>query len=247
MYQPHTQTMNMARLVAATALLLFLAVGGQAVAQSAIGTVTTLSGMILDQATLLPVEANYGVFDAQGKKIGQSRVASATDGYLVTGLKPGSSYSIRVEDPRYLKQEFSVTMPPSGTYSEVSKDITVRKLVAGTTYAMNPVPFDLKKTDIKDGTEDDVRSLAQLLVMNPSVRIQLVCYPDEEMPAKRSEELSLQRANALKAFLQKEGVVAERISVKAAQSTDPLNPPPLRKGAKGKRYIGSVYITMTDV
>lgn len=247
MNQSRMAIMNTARFVLATMLLIFGAAGGAAIAQSAIGTVTTLSGMVLDQATLLPVEANYAVYDAQGKKIGQSRVANATDGYLVTGLKPGTSYMIRVEDPRYLKQEFPVTMPPSGTYSEVSKDITVRKLVAGNTFAMNPVPFDLKKTDIKSGTEDDVRMLAAMLVMNPSVRIQMVCYPDEEMPAKRAEEVSLQRANALKAFLQKEGVFAERISIKAAQGTDPLNPPPVRKGAKGKRYIGSVYITMTDV
>ena len=247
MNQSRMGIMNTARFVLATMLLLVVASGGTAIAQSAIGTVTTLSGMVLDQATLLPVEANYGVYDAQGKKIGQSRIASASDGYLVTGLKPGERYVIRVEDPRYLKQEHGITMPPSGTYTEVSKDITVRKLAAGSTFAMTPAPFDLKKTDVKSGTEDDLRMLAAMLVMNPSVRIQVLCYPDEDLPAKRAEEVSLQRASALKGFLQKEGVSAERISVKAAQSTDPLNPPPVRKGAKGKRYIGSVYITMTDV
>lgn len=219
----------------------------EANAQSAIGTVVTISGFVLDHNTLLPVEANYSVYDAKGGKVGQPRRANASDGYLVTGLKPGESYTIRVEDPRYFKDEFVVALPSAGKYTEVSKDFIVRKMEAGKKLSIDPPPFDLRKADIKEGTEEDLRSFARMLVINPGVKVELVCYPDEELPANRARQISEQRANALKSFLVNAGVSADRINVKAASTTDPLNPPPLRKGAKGKRYIGPVYIYIASV
>lgn len=216
-------------------------------AQSAIGTVATLTGFVLDAATLLPVESNYAVYDENGKKMGQSRRASAADGFLVTGLQPGATYTLRVEDPRYFKQEFSVTVPKSNKYSEISKDLIVRKLEAGRKILVNPSPFDLRKTDIREGMEEDLRDLAKTLSMNPSVKLEIMCYPDEDVTASKAASISEERGKALKAFLEKAGVNASRITVKTVQTTDPINPPPLKKGAKGKRYTGSVYLQVSGV
>ena len=229
--------------VLATAIMM----PGQLISQSAIGTVVTLTGYMLDQATLEPVESNYSVMDETGKKIGRSRKASATDGYLVTGLQPGKTYTIRVEDPRYFKQEYKLVLPSTNKYAEVSHDVVVQKMAAGKKLMVSPSPFDLKKTELKVGVEEDLREMAKILMMNPGVKIELICYPDEQLPANRSAEFSGARGESLKSFLEQQGVNGTRISVKRANSTDPLNPPPLRKGAKGKRYIGPVYMVITSV
>ena len=215
--------------------------------QGAIGTVVTLSGFILDQQTLEAVEANYSLIDEAGKKIGQSHKASVADGYLVTGLQPGKSYTVRVEDPRYFKQEFKFTVPMTEKYAEISRDFVVRKMQAGRRIMLMPPPFDLHKTAIKVGTEEDLRETAKLLSMNPGVKIEIVCYPDDAMPAPKAEQISTERGNALKAFLESQGINGSRITVFAVKTTDPLNPPPLRKGAKGKRYLGPVYLKVTSI
>jgi outer membrane protein OmpA-like peptidoglycan-associated protein len=216
-------------------------------AQSAIGTVATLTGFVLEASSLIPVESNYSVYDENGKKMGQSRRASAGDGFLVTGLQPGASYTIRVEDPRYFKQEFSVSIPRTNKYAEISKDLIVRKLEAGRKILVNPSPFDLRKTDIREGVEDDLRDLAKTLTMNPSVKLEIICYPDEDLSASKAASISEERGKALKAFLENVGISPTRMAVKSVQTTDPINPPPLRKGAKGKRYTGSVYLNITGV
>ena len=216
-------------------------------AQSAIGTVVTLTGYMLDQQTLEPVDANYSVLDPTGKKMGRSRKANARDGYLATGLQPGKTYTIRVEDPRYFKQEYKLMLPATDEYKEVSHDIVVRKMAAGRKLLLSPTPFDLKKTSIKVGTEEDLRETAQILAMNPGVKIEIVCYPDEELPASRAQTISSERGTALKGFLENQGINGSRISVRTVKTTDPLNPPPLKKGAKGKRYIGPVYLKITSV
>jgi len=117
---------------------------------------------------------------------------------------------------------------------------------SGRSIVVQPIPFDLKKTDLKDGTESDINDMARMLIMNPSVNIEVVCYPDEEVEGTTSR-ISLDRGNALKAAFVKSGVSGERISVRAAPSVDPINPPPMRKGAKGKRYVGTVYLVITKV
>ncbi len=229
------------------AIVLLTAAAPALVAQSAINAVVTVTGYVLNGNTLAPVEAAYSLYDAQGKKIGQSHRASEKDGYLVTGLKPGETYTIRVEDPRYFKQEFAIVLPNTGKYAEVSKDLVVRPLEVGRRLMINPPPFDLKKTDIKTGTEDDMAEVAKTLMMNPNVNIELVCYPDEEVPDTQASMISKGRGAALKAFLESNGVNGSRISVKEVKTTDPINPPPLKKGAKGKRYVGSVYMVVTKV
>ncbi|MDZ4744825.1 MAG: hypothetical protein SGJ05_02350 [bacterium] len=227
-------------------LLFVLAAAVATYAQSAIGTVVTLSGYILNGNTLSPVESGYSLYDATGKKVGQSNRSNANDGYLVTGLKPGQTYTIKIEDPRYFKQEFKVDIPTTSKYVEISKDFIARPMESGRSIVVQPIPFDLKKTDLKDGTESDINDMARMLIMNPSVNIEVVCYPDEEVEGTTSR-ISLDRGNALKAAFVKSGVSGERISVRAAPSVDPINPPPMRKGAKGKRYVGTVYLVITKV
>lgn len=216
-------------------------------AQSAIGTVVTVTGFILNANNLNPVDAAYSVYDASGAKVGQSHRANVKDGFLITGLKPGESYKVRLEDPRFFKQEFAVSLPNTSKYAEVSRDFVVRPLEVGRKIMIIPSPFDLKKDDLKAGSEVDLTDLAKTLMMNPNVRVELVCYPDEELAATQAAAISVARGNSLKSFFESNGVNGSRITVKATNSTDPVNPPPIRKGAKGKRYVGSVYMVVTQV
>ncbi len=233
----------------AIALALVAMVGSATVsrAQSAIGTVVTLTGYFLNAQTLTPVEANYVVLDDQGKKIGSAFKSSVADGYLQTGLKPGATYIIRVEDPRYFRQEYKVEIPSTGKYMEISKDFVVRAMVAGRTVAINPAPFELRKSALRPGAEDDLDEVTKILVMNPSANIEIVCYPDAEASAADIQKLSAARAESLKRFFVAKGVSASRISLRAVSTLDPIDPPPIRKAAKGKRYIGPSYLVITKV
>jgi len=239
---------NMMSAATIVASIILLSIGSiSASAQSAVGTVVTIAGYFLSAQSLTPVEANYIVIDGQAKKIGQASKSSARDGYLQTGLKPGESYTIRVEDPRYFKQEFRVDIPSTGKYLEISKDFVVRAMETGRTITVAPSPFDLKKTVLKTGSDEDLGEFAKVLILNPGTNIELVCYPDQEGTSDAVQKLSSARAEALKKFFVSKGVSAGRISVRAVSTTDPIDPPPIRKAAKGKRYVGPVYLVVTKI
>ena len=145
------------------------------------------------------------------------------------------------------EQEFDIVLPNTGKYAEVSRDFVVRPLEVGRRITLNPPPFDLRKDDLKAGTEDDMRELARTLTLNPNVSVEVLCYPDEELAPTQAAAISVARGNALKEYLENAGVNSSRINVKVANSTDPINPPPIKKGAKGKRYVGSAYLVITKV
>lgn len=238
-------TMSVATIVASIVLLSFGAV--KLSAQSTVGTVVTIAGYFLNAQTLTPVEVHYIVIDGQAKKLGQTSKSSVKDGYLQTGLKPGESYIIRVEDPRYFKQEFRVDVPATGKYLEISKDFVVRTMETGRVVTISPSPFDVKKSVLKTGSEEDLDQFAKILILNQGTNVELVCYPDQEGVADAIQKMSSARADALKKFFVGKGVSAGRISVRAVSTTDPLDPPPIRKAAKGKRYVGPVYLVVTKI
>lgn len=216
-------------------------------AQGTVNTVVTLAGSILSATTLEPVECTYGIYDGAGRKVGQTRRASVSNGYLVTGLQPGEDYTLRIEDPRFFKQDYSIQIPKTSRYLEISKDFTVRTMEAGRKITLTPNPFDLKKTSLKVGAEELLDEVVKILTMNAGVKVDVICYPDAEGSAADITKFTTERGAALKAHLAQRGVSADRVNVRATSTTDPINPPPLRKGAKGKRYVGPVYIIVTSV
>lgn len=240
-------TGTMKTIVSFAIAVVLLALPLRVQAQGTIGTVVTLTGFFVNATNLSPVEATYAVYDSQGKKVGQTFRSSATDGYLQTGLKSGQTYTIRVEDPRYFRQEFTVNVPSTSKYLELSKDFVVRTMEAGRKIKVSPVPFDVKKATLKTGAEDDLADLTRVLSMNPGTNVEIVCYPDAEGAADAAQKLSQARAEALKALFTAKGVSAARISIKAVSTVDPIDPPPIRLTAKGKRYVGPVYLVITKV
>lgn len=237
--------MNMFKTCIAAAMLFMATLGASA--QGTVNTVVTVAGHIVNAATLEPVECTYGVYDGSGRKVGQTRRATISNGYLVTGLQPGERYTLRIEDPRFFKQDYAIEIPKTSKYMEVSKDFTVRAMEAGRKFMLMPSPFDLKKTILKVGTEELLEEVVRILSLNPNVKVDVVCYPDAEGTSAEITKLTQDRGNALRDYLVKQGVSAQRITVKPTSTTDPLNPPPLKKGAKGKRYVGPVYVVVTQV
>jgi len=216
-------------------------------AQGTVNTVVTLAGSILNAATLEPVECTFGIYDGAGRKVGQTRRATIGNGYLVTGLQPGEDYKLRIEDPRFFKQEYAIQLPKTSRYLEISKDFTVRTMEAGRKLSLTPNPFDVKKTTLKVGADEILEEVVKILTMNAGVKVDLICYPDAEGAAADIATFTSGRGSALKDHLVKNGINADRINVRAMTTTDPINPPPIRKGAKGKRYVGPVYVVVTSI
>ena len=206
-----------------------------------INVVVSVTGTVLKANDRNPASVNITFYDSNNKRVGSSR-SNAKDGYyLVTGLKPGETYKVKIEHPDFFQEEVTVSTPRTSKYSELSRDFLVKPL------SLPVTPFELNKSKLRVGSEEFLAETVEALLMNPSVKVQISSYPDEMESKEANIKLTRERCETLKAFFVAKGVSADRISIVPSENADPINPPPMKKAAKGKRYIGSTYIVVTKI
>jgi outer membrane protein OmpA-like peptidoglycan-associated protein len=209
--------------------------------------VVSYTGSIIDQTTKVPAAAVIEVYDLTGTRINKAK-SNAKDGYyFLTGLKPGQTYTIKISDTRYLHNEFEVETPRTDKYIEYSKDILVVPAKQDIMIPLSVSPFELNKATLRPGFEFFLNDYIAILEDNPKCSFCVETYPDNNKDAVKNKAITQARSEALRDFLVKKGVDSKRITIKCYDKTDPKNPPPAEKAAKGKRYVGSVYLKLTSL
>jgi len=212
-----------------------------------IGTKIAVTGTILDEVSRVPVTITIIAFDEAGKKINSTRSNEKEGGSYYLLVDPGTKYRLEFDHPNYFREERWVETPKSGKYAEVSRDWLVRPMREGAKIPLTVSPFEYKKSKFRVGGEEYLSAIRAALVKNPSVKIEIQAYPDLADNKDANLKLTTDRVAAMKDYLVKGGVSADRITVKSSTEIDPLNPLPIRKSAKGRRYVGNTYIIVTKI
>jgi len=146
----------------------------------------------------------------------------------------------------YFDEKFKITVANTDKYEEISRDFLIKPKAKGAKIPLPVPPFELNKSKLRYGAEDLLEGIQSTLVNNPDVKFEIICYPDNDKDVKMNQKLTDERCEALKEYLMANGVESLRFKTQGSATTDPLKPPPTAKMAKGKRYIGTSYIVVTD-
>lgn len=217
-----------------------------AAAPQFLNTVVSLTGTVIDHVTRKPISVNMVITDANGQKVNKARSNSSDGYYLVTGLKPGKTYKVTLEESNYFKEEYQISVPNTDKYLEISKDYLVKPMYNNAKLPIPVPPFELNKSKIRVGADIFLQDFYTALKINPTVKIEILAYADNDKDQAANAELTKSRADALKEYFVKKGIKEDRISVRGANTTDPKMPPPSGRAAKGKRYVGSTYLVLTS-
>lgn len=208
-----------------------------------IKTVVAVTGNVINQSDRNPESVQIIVLDNTGKKINSVKSNASEGGYYyVTGLFPGNTYYFEVIDKNYLKEKFEIKIPNTDKYIEISKDILVKSNAPDTKFKLPVTPFENNKSRLRFGAAQLLEDISSTLKTNPDVKFTILAYPDNNKDSKHNLELTKQRGEALVDYFAINGIDPNKLTVKSSKDTDPKTPPPSEKTAKGKRYIGPVYI-----
>jgi outer membrane protein OmpA-like peptidoglycan-associated protein len=213
-----------------------------------LNTVVALTGNVFDAVTKEPVTVFMIVKDQQGNKIGATRSNAFENGYYyVTGLKPGQTYTVLLSKAKSFMEKYEIFIANSDKYEEISRDFLVKPMYDGVRIPIPVPPFELNKSKLRFGAEDILSDIKNTLVNNDKVKFIIECYPEDDASKQDNEELTSERCKSLMNYFISNGIDGSRVSMKSHNSTDPVNPPPKKKRAKGKRYIGSTYVVVTEI
>jgi outer membrane protein OmpA-like peptidoglycan-associated protein len=227
------------------ALLLGISLQGQLKAQGEmVGTVIAVTGKVINANDNSPVSVKIIAYDESGKKVNSTRSNESDGSYYLTKLQPGHNYNFIISDEKYLITKYSLNIPDLKKYSEISKDFIVYPKGANIKIKLNVPPFEFNKTKIKYAYSVLLEDQVSLFLENPDVKFSIVCFPDNDDNPAENATVSSERAQSLADFLIIKGIDPNRINLIQNTNTDPDNPKPVAKAAKGKKYIGTTYFVI---
>jgi outer membrane protein OmpA-like peptidoglycan-associated protein len=163
-----------------------------------INTVVSLTGSVFNQTTKQP-ETTALLVMKDGKRITAARSRASDNGYYyITGLKAGESYDIQLQKKGFMKQVFSIDVPNTDKYTEISKDFLIMPMEVGIKLPISVPPFEYNKSKLRVGSELFLEDLQETLKLNPEVQVQIVCYPDNNKDGVANQKLTEKRAESLK-------------------------------------------------
>jgi len=216
-------------------------------AQEFTNTVVSLNGKIISTNKEIPANLKVTLMDKDGKKVASSNTME-TKGeytYFVTGLKPNTKYYAILEGKGFFTKEVEYEVPNTDKYLELSKDFVVEPMEIGTQILVKVVPFDKGKSKLRNGSDYIFQDYVSILQNNPRARFDIVAYPDNNIDKDYNLTLTDERAKSIKEYFITSGIKEFRVSSKGNELTDPKQPPPFEKAAKGKKYIGSLYLVVS--
>jgi outer membrane protein OmpA-like peptidoglycan-associated protein len=237
----------MKKLIFILILIVSYTFGTQVSSAQLVKAVIAVTGNIFDAVTKEPVTALLIIQDENGKKVNQTRSNSAENGlYYIPSLSPGKKYFITVNKPNYFTDKFEIQLANSDKYNEISRDFLIKPKDKGVKIPVPVPPFEANRSKLRYGAAELLESFTNTLKSNPDVKFQIQCYPDNTLDKNKNQTITDERCKAIMDYFVSSGIDASRISLKGSSTTDPKNPPPTQKAAKGKRYIGPTYIVVVD-
>ncbi|TGE22062.1 hypothetical protein E5K00_17575 [Hymenobacter aquaticus] len=184
--------------------------------------VTILKGVVTDEASKQPLEATIDVVDNSRNELIASFRANAQSGRYLVSLPSGVNYGIVARQEGYLFHSENFDLPAGAAYSEVVKDIALKKLDVGVKVVLNNIFFDFDKASLRKESTAELERLQKLMVETPALRLEISGHTDNVGKAEYNKDLSQRRAKAVVDYLVSKGIDKGRLTFAGYGDTQPV-------------------------
>lgn len=200
--------------------------------------VVNITGKITDTQGKA-VETQIVWEDLSSGDIIEKSKSNPVDGQYFTVLPNGKMYGYYVEDERYYPQSENIDLTNEKMAQTVSKNIVVTSFKEmkeqKAAVRLNNLFFDNNKSDLLPYSIPELQRVAKIIISN-NLRIEIAGHTDSNGEDDYNMALSLRRAEAVKAFLVKEGCDESLFSVVGYGETKPATTNDTEEGrAKNRR------------
>lgn len=186
--------------------------------------VTYLKGNVFDEVTLAKLGAK---FDLINLKTGEIAISSSSDpvtGEFLVALPSGYSYALNVAKDGYLFYSDHFNVEGNFSFNDpFIKDIPLKPILIGESVVLRNVFFETDKYELKDESRVELDRLAQLLLKNSAICIEVGGHTDNQGTALHNQELSNNRAKSVFEYLVKAGINSQRMTYKGYGETKPVS------------------------
>ncbi len=107
--------------------------------------------------------------------------------------------------------------------------------------------FDVDKTNLKGAAQSNLTNLSTSLTNNPQTNILIVGHTDNTGSATYNQDLSVRRAEAVKAYIASHGVSSSRLSTQGKGLTEPIADNTTEAGRAQNRRVEIVIVANDEL
>lgn len=199
--------------------------------------VIMVKGIVSDNTTKGPLGATIHFEDlTTGAEIGEARSDPKTGKYRIV-LPYGVHYGLRAIAKGYYSVNENIELKQDTKYSEVIQNLYLVPIAVGETVKLNNIFFEAGLAELKPQSFPELDRLVKVLIDNPGIHIELAGHTDAKGTPEALLQLSQDRVDAVKNYLVKNNVSAERISGKGYGATMPVAPSDTEENSRLNRRV----------
>ena len=193
-----------------------------------------LSGMILDQKTKLTVNAEFDLyFDNDFVK---QDVKIAADGKYEEVFTNYGWYLIDISAKGYLNTKDTIWVLNDSRH-DMHRDFYMTAFEAGMTVRLKNIQFNFGKTTLLADSFDELNSVAELLIDNPTLQLEIGGHTDNEGPEDYNLILSQGRAQSVVDYLISKDVPAGHLVARGYGESKPITLSETKEGKAINRRV----------
>ncbi len=176
-----------------------------------------LTGTVYDAKTRQPIPAQLTYVEQEDSM----RVATSSGKYRL-GLGSKQRYSVGVAAKGYLSANLAISPADSAGKTTMTHDFYLTPLAAGASITLEKIYFATSEYQLLPESFNELDALVAMLRENPSMKIRIEGHTDNLGDFDKNVELSRNRADAVREYLIKKGIVGQRLEAKGYGPTRPV-------------------------
>lgn len=192
-------------------------------------------GVVLDETTKEPLVADMELVDNGNGQVLATFESDAASGKFLVSLPSGKDYGIAVNVEGYLFHSEHFLIPEETSYKEYELTILMKKIEVGKKIILRNIFFETNSSVLNPESNSEIARIAEILVDNPDIRIEISGHTDSQGEDKYNQWLSERRANSVVDALIALGIDAQRLEFKGYGELDPIETNVTEEGRKINR------------
>ncbi len=194
----------------------------------------TLTGRITDDEGVNPVHAALSFFHPGEGEPFTIIVSDSATGKFTATIEEQGPFMIEVEANGYFFMNEVYQFPEGQTFT--AKNFNLKKMQTGVKLVINNILFNSGKATLKPGSFAELDKLANLLLKNPDIRVEISGHTDNVGSASVNKRISKSRALTVKNYLVSRGVPSDKVDYMGYGYDQPIAPNDTKEGrAKNRR------------
>lgn len=169
-------------------------------------------GYITDAKTKKPLKAQVQIFDLEKDTLIHETFSDRVSGLYKIVIPKKSDYSFYVEAPNYLFESKQISTKSEEKQQQL--DFKLNPLEKGQSIPLNNVYFEFDSYELNEKSRNEIEKVASFLKENPSIKIEIAGYTDQQGSEAYNLKLSEQRAKSVYNALLNVNIPKNRISSK---------------------------------